>query len=87
MRKGTPGLKNFGDLLKLIFRGELVKYILLSIAFSSVPVACSVTFASINSRLPSGNQSIFGWALIRSVETVTIASPPRNYKGKTIDGV
>ena len=77
--KGTPGLKNFGDLLKLIFKGVLVKYFVLSKAFSSCPVACSITLASITSRLPSGNQGIFACTLSRSVDTVTSASPFRNY--------
>jgi hypothetical protein len=76
--KGTPGLKNLGDLLKPIWRGVLVKYIVLSKAFSSCPVACSITLASMNNRFPSGNQAIFGCCFSTSVDTVRSALPARN---------
>ena len=78
--KGTPGLKNLGDLLKLILKGVLVKYIVLSKAFSSCPVACSITLASITRRFPSGNQGILACVLSRSVDMTTSATPLRSYK-------
>ena len=56
-----------------------MKYIVLSKAFSSCPVACSVTLASITRRFPSGNQGILACALSRSVDTTTSASPLRSY--------